>query len=521
MNSRQPIRSCTFTVLLSCILACLASCTLAETAEKPRKLSAGDLTVILQNWDKIYYGGVMIDSGDTLSGGIVVIAGSLDIQDGGVLEGDAWIINGSLILNGTAFVGGDINLVNSQEFLSHAAAVAGDTYYYRCECRLDHELFERDGKLEFEKHEDPRAVKTKLSISPGDVCRVDYNVVKVGLKRRNPRHRKPYVEGHALMHVPFWKETGGFLGFDVDVSVPVKDERLEILLRGFKRTHTNDDWQLSRLENTLIVLLTGDDFHDYFERRGGELGLRFHAREHIRMETVLSFQRDVSLDERKMRSLLVSESKLKQNPPIDEGDRLAVSVKLEYDTRGETVWPRNAWFFHAMIEKGITDVFGDFSYTAFTVDIRRYQALPLGLSWDSRARIFSSFDPIPAQISQSINGYGAIRGLGDRPYDFIRGDRLALLSSELRAPLPDAPLVRYVLTNWNLMFFSDIGLLAVAGNQRSPLRFLETGFDEWKKTVGIGVSGESFLPYVGIYVARDLDEDRSHPRMIVRIARSF
>jgi hypothetical protein len=98
---------------------------------------------------------------------------------------------------------------------------------------------------------------------------------------------------------------------------------------------------------------------------------------------------------------------------------------------------------------------------------------------------------------------------------------MALFSSELRIPLPDAPFVRYLLTNWNLMFFSDICILAAAQNSRSPLRFLEAGFDEWRKTVGIGVSGESFLPYVGIYLARDVDSDRTVSRVIVRMSRSF
>jgi hypothetical protein len=37
----------------------------------------------------------------------------------------------------------------------------------------------------------------------------------------------------------------------------------------------------------------------------------------------------------------------------------------------------------------------------------------------------------------------------------------------------------------------------------------------------LGISGESFMPYLGLYVAQDLDRDRFEPRVILRFERSF
>jgi hypothetical protein len=92
---------------------------------------------------------------------------------------------------------------------------------------------------------------------------------------------------------------------------------------------------------------------------------------------------------------------------------------------------------------------------------------------------------------------------------------------ELRKRLPTLPIFRWLFTSWDAVAFSDIGLLARAANPKSPFGFLDTPFNDWKKSAGIGISGESFLPYVGIYIAQDLDRARRNPRVIVRLTRSF
>jgi hypothetical protein len=140
---------------------------------------------------------------------------------------------------------------------------------------------------------------------------------------------------------------------------------------------------------------------------------------------------------------------------------------------------------------------------------------------DLRGKLFSAFGPVPGQLSRSLGGYGGVRGGRDMPFTVARGDRLALLSVEVRRRLPDMRYIGAIMSTWHLLVFMDVGLLDDADRKSSPLGFLDTGLDEWRKTVGLGISGESFLPYFGLYVAQDLDRDRFEPRFILRFNRSF
>lgn len=494
----------------------------AGTKEKPQKLSHKKLTGLLDVAEKqVYYGGCLLSKGDSLVGLIVVVGGALDMQDGTVLRGSAWVINGKLILNGSALIDGSVHLVNGSDYLSHDARITGEVEYYKCECTLDDEKFESDGEVLFLKAEDPRAVKTKLKIRPGSPSRVDYEIVRLGLERKNDRHKDPYIRGHALLHVPIWKETGGHLGFDVEIAIPLGGDRLSLLLRGFKQTETNDAWMVSRLENGLIVLCSGIDFSDYWERRGGEIGIIYKPFETLMLDAILSLQEDVSLEAMAIPSLFYSKDRYRPNPAIDDGTRCALAVRIAYDGRVEEAWRKSAWLLSLWMEQGFSDGCGDFSYTAFDIDINRYNYLSRGMALDLRAKLFSSFDRIPKQISRSLNGYGGVRGARDFPFEVERGDRLALFSVEFRKRLPDLRFVKSLFSYWDLLLFSDIGLLAVAENKTAPLEFLDTPFDEWVKTVGLGISGESFLPYVGLYVAQDLDDEDFNPRVILRLERSF
>ena len=237
---------------------------------------------------------------------------------------------------------------------------------------------------------------------------------------------------------------------------------------------------------------------------------------------MVTWQKDLSMETNPSLSIWQSSSKNRENPPIDDGERIAAALTLELDTRDdEKAWPKDAWFAQVWAEKGIADGRGEFSYTAFHAFVRWYNKLPFNLQWDMRGRLFSTLDQIPAQLSQSLNGFAGVRGLDDQPFDVIRGDRLALFSSEWRYWLPEVPVVRWIFTRWNALVFTDIGLLARASNPTAPLEFLETPFSEWRKTAGVGISGETRFPYLGIYVAKDLDGRRKNMRLIIRINRSF
>lgn len=492
------------------------------SGQTPTNISAKKLTQRLEKLGApVCYGGVMIAAGDTLRGPVVAVDGVLDVQDGGVLAGDAWVVNGRMILTGGAVVLGRVYLVNSEPFFSHSSTVAGGVERYKCECEIKAEVLETDGKLVFGKKEDPLALKFKPTMTPGRPTRVKYNVVRLGIARENPKYPAPYVHVFAAADVPLWPDSRGYLGFDAAVTIPLAGGRFSACARAFKKTFTNDDWLVSRGEDAAMLVLTGYEFADYYERRGGQLGLELDVREFLSVNTEVYYGRDVSLTVDGTPSVFQSNQRLPDNPAVDDGDRVAVSAAVTFDSRYDASRPRNAWFGRLRLEKGVADGPGEFSYAAFSVDACRYTEVPLGFQLDLRGKLFSSFDRLPRQVWMSLNGYGGVRGLGDDPFLVRRGDRLALFSGELRRRLPELPVFRIFFSRWDFLVFGDVGLLAKADHERSPFKFLEEKFDNWGRTAGVGISGESFLPYVGLYLAKDLDGRRDAPRIILRLNRSF
>lgn len=507
-------------VALAIVLAA-ASTARSSTADKPLKISPKKLTQRIEALGaQVHYGGVMVAAGDTLAGPVVVIDGALDIQDGGVLVGDAWIVVGRLIMTGGATISGRVYLVDSEAFRSRVAEVTGGVATYACECKLDADEYEEKNEVKFVKYEDPMAIKTKPYIRPGYPTRVQYNVLRAGVKRENTRRPDPYVSGYALADVPIWSNTHGHFGWDAKVNVPLRGHRVGLVVRGYSRIISNDYWQVSRMENALILVLSGYEFADYYQRQGADLGLEFRFAESLRLVVTGSYGRDYSVENCRTWSLFNSNDRLPPNPPIDEGERATVGGAFVIDTRREPAQPVNAWYLELWGEKGFEADFGDYPYEAFSIDLRRYSSLPLDLRLDLRGKLFSTFSDSPRQVYQSLNGYGGIRGLPDQPFDVRRGDRMVVFSGELRRQLPDVRFVRAVFTRWSLLLFSDIGLLVEAEDPTDPFAFLDTSWENWGKSVGLGVSGESILPYVGFYLAKDLD-DRRGVRAILRIERSF
>lgn len=519
---RIPRRARPAAAAVAAAAIALMPCEPATAGDEEVEISPRELGAMIDlDADRVFYGGMMLAGGDSLAGPVAVVSGVLDIQHGAVLAGDAWVINGRLIMTGKALLDGNVFLVNSPEYLSRDASITGRVRRYYCQCRLDDSEYERSGRVVFVERRDPESVEIEPSLLPGRPTRVDYELFRVGLTRINEKHEDPYLRASAHLLVPLWKESGGHLGFDAWAEIPLRGGELALRLSGFKRTLTNDSWMLSRMENGFFVMMSGDDYCDYWETRGAETDLIYRWSEVLSIDCSLSLQEDVSLDARPIPSLLRGTDRFRPNPPIDEGTRFAAGFSILYDSREDEVWRNNAWSARIGFEKGFADGPGDLSYEMFDVDVRRYRYLP----WDSelglRMKMFTSFGPLPAQMTRSLNGYAGVRGASDRPFPVSRGDRLALFSVELRRRMPDLPFLRAFFTRWHLLAFSDIGLLALAEDEDSPFGFLDVPMRDYVKTAGLGISGASFLPYVGIYAAQDLDRDSFDPRFILRFERSF
>jgi hypothetical protein len=472
----------------------------------------------------VFYGGRMIASGQTLRGPVVVVAGSLDIQDGGVLEGDAWIVNGSLVITGGGRVTGRVVLVNSEVYSSHSGVVDGGASYYTCECRIDAEKYEETGELAFVKEEDPLAIKTKFAWGIGRPSRVRYNVLRIGLRHGNDLRRDPHTRWETMIDIPLYTDTQhGFLQFGVEARFPLGSDRRTVVCGGYKTLHSEDWWQVSRTENALLLVLTSNEYANYYEKRGASLGFEWRVHPFVLLDAVAFFQEDVSMRNGRVFTLFGDKGNLPPNPAINAGARGALRLALVFDSREDRNYAQNAWYLGGSLEPGrlSSEEAVDEDYTAFTVEANRYTRLPFGIQWDIGTRLSSSFTRVPTQLFQTLNGYGGIRGTDDTPFGVARGDRMVRLSTEFRVRLPDVPVVRWFYTRWDLSIFADAGYLTQATNPTSAFGWLDASFSDWKKSAGAGISGESLVPYVGVYVARQIDGDGDRPRVVVRLEKSF
>ncbi|MBU8923358.1 MAG: hypothetical protein KOO63_16195, partial [Bacteroidales bacterium] len=165
-----------FAALLSILLAWGSGLQADEAGIE--KISHERLTSVLDLKDaRFFYGGYMLSAGDSITGPVVVISGSLDIQDGAVLSGNAWVVSGRLIMTGDSRIEGDVTLVNSGDFLSRSADIAGRIKRYDCECRFDAQKFEEEGIILFNDYDDPKAVKTKFALGGDRAGRTDYTLI--------------------------------------------------------------------------------------------------------------------------------------------------------------------------------------------------------------------------------------------------------------------------------------------------------------------------------------------------------
>ncbi len=495
--------------------------------DDPIKISPEKLTeeIAAQNAD-IHYGGLMIHADQTVTGPVVIVDGALDIQDGAVLEGDAWVVNGNVVITGGGKVNGRLNLVNSQTYASHDAAVTGGTTHYKSQCRIDAAKYQREGRLVFVKFEDPTVPHISPAALPGLPTRVRYDLIRIGVQRECKETPEKFSQWRALVHIPAYISTQhGFLGFDVTGRIPLTEGGLALTLDGYKILHTEDSWQVSRIENAAMLVAAGSEYANYFEKRGGKAGLVWKSDGFVKVGLFGFYQEDVSMETRKTFTLFGDDDDLPENPAIEDGYRAAGMIGAAYDSREDIYANENAWFLGCTFEAGRHSPHADgadsYDYSAFTVETNRYNRLPMGFQWDIGARLSSAFDRIPHQLYQTLNGYGGIRGTNRIPFDVDRGDRMIRVSTELRYELPSLPIVNWVYSTWHLLGFADAGLLAQAESPTSTFGFLDTSFSNWKKSVGAGISGESFFPYFGIYVAKEIDGDRKSPRVIVRIEKTF
>lgn len=207
----------------------------------------------------------------------------------------------------------------------------------------------------------------------------------------------------------------------------------------------------------LYSLFGGSDIHNYYSRRGFEIGLRWETLSrpvptssptHLATLTFL-VENHESLEKSTDWHLFNwrSTSKARENPAITPGRMRSVMFEYDFNTRRNYL----GWHNTFSVEHSTTAFGSDFDFTRYQLHLR--YAHPLG-KHEIRTRAVGSFSTafLPMQRQFTIGGPGVLNGY---PLYAFAGDRGYLFNIEYFYPFPE-------LSFWrNMPFDSDFNLFLV------------------------------------------------------------
>ncbi len=293
--------------------------------------------------------------------------------------------------------------------------------------------------------------------------------------------------------------------------------RLQVGIRNYDLTATQDEWLMPTAENSLAALLFHEDFRDYYRCTGTSFHLSNSMFQRLRLEIAYHLDEHEPLRKNEVWSLFGGDKKFRHNPEAEEGIVHSTRIRIDYDTRDDYVEPTSGFLIEAVYEKAGDEFGGDMSFQHFLLDFRRYLYLSIFENIDLRLRLGTAAGDVPSQKTFDLGGIGSVRGYKFKEY---RDDhRMVLGNVEYRIKF--GRLASDFLEDKQIIPFYDFGL-AWSGDEQSSLvsGFDQLKLDHLKTAVGIGLStGAS--DGLRVNLARRLD-DRDRPMVVtVRISRIF
>lgn len=204
-------------------------------------------------------------------------------------------------------------------------------------------------------------------------------------------------------------------------------------------TSVRDNDLLLSTSERYFRALWGTDFQDYYLKEGAVMSLQWHPRnvthalglsllweEHKSLENKMHFHlRNWSAD-----PALTG----RRNALIDDGSMHSISLKYDFDNRGNTDLNydfenrgrTSEWYNTFLVEHANSAIGSDFDFTRFLVHFRNYYPIGNGRI-DTRLKVAVATDPLPFQRQFVIGGIGTLRGYS--LYEFV-GDHGFLFNVE-------------------------------------------------------------------------------------------
>jgi hypothetical protein len=495
-------------------------------AQAPSRLVPIDSTLTLSALDQllnapnatVVRGDLSIDLRETHAGPLVVLDGNIYVS--GTIDGSLTVVNGSASLQQEAIVEGDVVAVNGYIYASSDASISGILRRNELNIRVK----QADAAWQV-----TRVVPTRMRFGAGPsgwrFSRVRGHEFALGLGWRASRQTR-YPDISSTTWIPTTDNNHGYLDFSTRIDQPISlDRSLSVVIEGYKITDTNDDWNVPRSNNSLDAFFVGDDFYNYYLKRGFTISLRRAWQR--RLVLGLSFGQDTYYNLAGNNPFsLFGGTPFRNNPDIDEGKIHGVTASLRLDTRQTS--GQSGWYADMQVESALGALGSDFEYTRYDLTIRRYNSWR-GHGLDFRLKLAGSDDPLPLQKSYVLGSYSGLRGFGHFEY---AGDRILVFNADYRIPLKTFRQEAMLKWNLDLQTFFDTGTAffskssgrngiahpAIA-TRINPIvsKPLPDSYSDLRSDVGVGLSLSSRVFYLSLQLAQNVHNFDAGPRALIFI----
>ncbi len=259
----------------------------------------------------------------------------------------------------------------------------------------------------------------------------------------------------------FARET--WLG-EIQVSQPLigADNGLSIGFNYHESTtpHDFDTQIISDTENTLAALFLKEDFRDYYERVGGTVFANVKAGSHVNLRVQYTEDDLRSLAKNSDWAVFGKDKCFRCNPSLTEeipycdlhrrlhcyahescepvpaalGTMKSIRAVTTMDFRNDWEYPTRGFFARLAGETAGDGLGGDYAFTKYWVDVRKYTRLAPNWYLDLRAYAGGADDGLPPWKEYYVGGIGTLPA---RRFKEFRGNRVVLGSLEYRVALSD------------------------------------------------------------------------------------
>jgi hypothetical protein len=452
-------------------------------------------------------GGGLVGPDSTHLGDIIAVSGALTVS--GKVTGDCIVVDGDLSLTGESEVLGNVTILGGKIYSSKLSRIRGQVEIYD----FSVEVVQKAGTFDIRRTEGQEEKLLHFELGGvkgfglGPYNRVDGLplLFDASLKSAKP------AGGFEISAKPMYRIAAHRWGWDLRGELRGAWWFDRIGASYYSKAVTNDLYRMGDFENSIAAALIKEDFRNYYEERAVSLWCELPPVRNVAFGAGFDTARSRSLATRAELTLFGWGKEFRENPPVEEGRANSISFVVTHDTRDNVESPESGWYTQFVVERSGGALGGDFEFTRWQLNARRYNRLGTKGHLDGRLFFHHGNDPLPRIRHLTMGGVGGLRGYPD---SLPGGDRLVLGSVDFRYLLtegiPHSVLFREGL---DAVVFFDAGD-AKAGPDDLTLRDL-------KADAGVGLSGSGMLSYFGVFVGQSLTDTELDPRFTVRIARDF